>query len=254
MSDYFGSLISRSLGLKEAIQPRLSSLFEPPLCSGGLMHHSLFTAVKKTPGRPWSDSVSFETPPPPPIENSLESHAQSTDPKYPHDFLQHEQTFMEPVKTPSPQPEMVNPSPLKTDRSSSPDNLDKRFSIPTKGQDETDATLGSTGQQENPPAFDPRGFQSIRNPKLIPMQITRSGKPAQVIEDPHEISLIEPAAPMSPIPVATQGTTPTIKITIGRVDVRAVMPPSPAPRPTPARSGPSLSLEDYLKQREGGRR
>ena len=47
---------------------------------------------------------------------------------------------------------------------------------------------------------------------------------------------------------------PTIKITIGRVDVRAIMPAAPAPRPAPARPSPALSLEDYLKQREGGRR
>lgn len=47
---------------------------------------------------------------------------------------------------------------------------------------------------------------------------------------------------------------PTIRVTIGRVEVRAVMPAQPAPRPARHKPSPSLSLEDYLKQRDGRRR
>jgi len=47
---------------------------------------------------------------------------------------------------------------------------------------------------------------------------------------------------------------PTIRITIGRVEVRAVQSPSSASaRPAP-RPAPSLSLDDYLKQRNEARR
>jgi hypothetical protein len=48
----------------------------------------------------------------------------------------------------------------------------------------------------------------------------------------------------------------TIRISIGRVEVRAPTPPAPPAPPTPARlARPSLSLDDYLRQRdEGGRR
>ncbi len=48
--------------------------------------------------------------------------------------------------------------------------------------------------------------------------------------------------------------TPTIRVTIGRIDVRAVTPPAPAPRPKPIRAGPTLSLDDYTRQRKGGGR
>lgn len=48
--------------------------------------------------------------------------------------------------------------------------------------------------------------------------------------------------------------TPTIRVTIGRIDVRAVTPPQPASHPAPKQSAPSLSLNDYLKQRNEGRR
>jgi hypothetical protein len=47
---------------------------------------------------------------------------------------------------------------------------------------------------------------------------------------------------------------PTVRVTIGRVEVKAIMPPAQPTRAKPARSAPTLSLEDYLKQRNGGKR
>ncbi len=47
----------------------------------------------------------------------------------------------------------------------------------------------------------------------------------------------------------------TIKVTIGRVEVRAIMPAMPSPPAKRAKSqGPILSLDDYLKQRNEGKR
>ena len=40
---------------------------------------------------------------------------------------------------------------------------------------------------------------------------------------------------------------PAVRVTIGRVDVRALMPPAP-PVGTPTAAGPKLSLDDYLRQ------
>ncbi len=48
-------------------------------------------------------------------------------------------------------------------------------------------------------------------------------------------------------------TPPSIHITIGRIDVRAVTSPGPTPPSKPARPSPLLSLDDYLKQEKGGR-
>jgi hypothetical protein len=48
---------------------------------------------------------------------------------------------------------------------------------------------------------------------------------------------------------------PTIRVSIGRIEVRAIMPPVPPARHTPpARPRPQLSLEDYLRQHRGGSR
>jgi hypothetical protein len=46
-----------------------------------------------------------------------------------------------------------------------------------------------------------------------------------------------------------------IRVTIGRIEVRAVQfPPPPPARVRPALPGPTLSLQDYLKQRNEGKR
>lgn len=57
--------------------------------------------------------------------------------------------------------------------------------------------------------------------------------------------------------VATpESSEPAIRVTIGRIEVRAITPPPmpPAQRTTPARPGPELSLDDYLKQHNGRQR
>ncbi len=47
---------------------------------------------------------------------------------------------------------------------------------------------------------------------------------------------------------------PTIRVTIGRIEVRAVHPPAPAPQKRAAASQPRISLEEYLRKRNGGSR
>ncbi|HEY4588516.1 MAG TPA: hypothetical protein VII86_04790, partial [Thermoanaerobaculia bacterium] len=49
-------------------------------------------------------------------------------------------------------------------------------------------------------------------------------------------------------PAAAPASEPTIRVTIGRIEVRAAAPaPPPAPAPRPA--APRLTLEDYLRRR-----
>jgi hypothetical protein len=69
-----------------------------------------------------------------------------------------------------------------------------------------------------------------------------------------------PAAPARQQPKQSQAIQspagrdePTIRVTIGRIDVRAIMPAPPARRSAPAQKQTALSLEEYLKRRSGGR-
>jgi hypothetical protein len=95
------------------------------------------------------------------------------------------------------------------------------------------ADPGARGAPEQPRAAPPR--RPLDRPRAVfrPRAIRRTAP--------------EPAAPNAP------ANEPPVRVTIGRIEVRAVTPPAPQPRPRPERPGP-LSLNDYLEQRREGRR
>jgi hypothetical protein len=53
---------------------------------------------------------------------------------------------------------------------------------------------------------------------------------------------------------ANQSSEPSIRVTIGKVEVRAVFPPTPVNRTPPQRVRPTLSLDDFLKRNSGAGR
>ena len=75
---------------------------------------------------------------------------------------------------------------------------------------------------------------------------------AAVIAHPEAARFFEPGRGSSSPPV---DETPTIHVKIGRVEVRAAGPPAPISKPprNARSSAQKLSLDEYLKQRNGGR-
>ena len=57
----------------------------------------------------------------------------------------------------------------------------------------------------------------------------------------------------SPVNQRSSKSPPVIRVTIGRIEVRAVHPPAPASKPAKPRL-PKLSLEEYLRKRQRGSR
>jgi hypothetical protein len=70
---------------------------------------------------------------------------------------------------------------------------------------------------------------------------------------PEIIGHRKPSTSSVPAPRPPSNEPPAIHVTIGRVEVHAVMSPS-APPKAPSRVAPRPSLEEYLKQRNGGTR
>ena len=75
---------------------------------------------------------------------------------------------------------------------------------------------------------------------------------------PQDAPPVSPTGPMADGPrapnrEALSTQTPTVKVTIGRIDVHAVFPEPVAPKPA-SPVAHSLSLDDYLKQRREGMR
>ena len=76
---------------------------------------------------------------------------------------------------------------------------------------------------------------------LVAPKMVRAALPRRKLPRP-EVTTSEPEAP-------------TVRVSIGRVEVKSVMPSAPPVRREPsARPGPALSLDDYLEQRNGGQR
>lgn len=82
-----------------------------------------------------------------------------------------------------------------------------------------------------------QNLKSITNPKVN----TIPGQMENILTEQHAVARRFPPA------------IPTIKVTIGHIEVRAVEPPrSPQPQaPPPPKQYPILSLDDYLKQSNG---
>jgi hypothetical protein len=75
-------------------------------------------------------------------------------------------------------------------------------------------------------------------------------RPGRVVQ-PQVLPAPEPTAPPKNRTAELQAS-PVIRVTIGRVEVRAIMPPPAAPARRSAPSAPQLSLEEYLRRRNGG--
>jgi hypothetical protein len=146
-----------------------------------------------------------------------------------------------PAILPSPQPQQAN-QPLVSDRSQPPivaikreapvtDRVDRARDLSGDSRLLTHATLRAVVRSD------------VR-------RIIHAGK----TPSPNHIAVPPRRRPV-PLVVrqsAGSASSPPIHVTIGRVEVRAVMPPVRVPKAAPP-SAAKLSLEGYLKQRNGGR-
>jgi hypothetical protein len=82
--------------------------------------------------------------------------------------------------------------------------------------------------------------------------------PLSTDHNPYAFTQAQPA-PSGPPPnqvLGPRSSPPPTKVTIGRIEVRAVMRPEPRPsaaEPVTKKTGPALSLENYLRQRDRNR-
>jgi hypothetical protein len=101
------------------------------------------------------------------------------------------------------------------------------------------------------------GLKPDRSLDLAPRQetptrattLTTSAEPASALARPA-VSNPQPASQ----PLAVAAAEPSIRVTIGRVEVRAVFPDQPVKRTPPPRFRPRVSLDDYLSRSSGGRK
>jgi hypothetical protein len=254
MADLLTRLAERALGIAPALRPVVPSLFAPE---------------NGAPADPGVEEQAVVRPPhnPPSVgsdEPDTVATAKSGEPSQPH---------------------------RETDRGTAPPSMpleERRVDVSSKAPNQAARTrladidalapAGDTGRSVvlQPAAAPDRLAQprpaELTSPNTSPLNAVRFVESIAAADrefpetptDPAPAHVSSPLAapvarPFQPAPyqipeLPSASPSPAIRITIGRVEVRAIMPASPAPASRPPAPPPTLSLADYLKQRNGGSR
>ena len=241
MSDYLNNIVARSLSVAEVVQPRVPHLFEQtvtatpvemePVSIGESVAEAMFDSgeVRQTSQTP-SAQVS------PTVATPFLEEFQPESPTValpPTPFL---------PERPTPVAEMAS-KPAAPPAPNAPASRTK--SVPARAQ---------STQQHRPINHNAdRVTDTVIPSRVGPPQIESSAPVPKSEPVTHRtISQAVPAA--LPQVNRAEPQLPPIRINIGRVDVRAIMPAAPPVAPMAPRPKPALSLESYLKQREEGKR
>jgi hypothetical protein len=259
MSDYLQNLVNRSLDPSRPVRPRLASLFEPPVAGGLFAAASpsdtfdadaepltveatpaadMRSAARPTPARA-DTAQSRPTQPPTPAtradapwqipsdtQDASRSSGRLTVPAAPHVG-----SSLLPASRPGP--DAAPRGRIDEREATRRDDAARRDAHAEAARAESKAE----GRLESREA-------ARRERAFAPLLVPAATKAAQAPRSSAES--------LTPAPDAA----PTIRVTIGRIDVRAVFSDvqQQRPRPAPARPHPALTLEDYLRQRKGGAR
>jgi hypothetical protein len=247
MSDYLESLIAKSLGLVDTIQPRLPSLFEPIQASIAtdspkiILHGSKKTMPNEKP-EDSTDIVRGTSP-----ELSSGDHFKA-------EFSHRES------------PPFIYESTSEKNENADSDKISISLSSIKKPLLEP-ITSSEELKQSIPPTKD---FGGVKSASIHPVEnLARSAK--LKVSKPEISVLIGQITRMSSpkwrgteqihqkgedpkIDSQNINPEPKIHVKIGRIEVRAVNSEQPVYRPKRASSSPLLTLEEYQRQRKGGLR
>jgi hypothetical protein len=119
-------------------------------------------------------------------------------------------------------------------------------SFEEEGREQAPAVERRVARTSKPPQFG-LDSESLSGGVLRPLQAAASSE-ARPFTEVRPVT----AQPSAPREESTQTQPPpTIEVTIGRIEVRALTPPAPPPRRR--HEPPRLSLDDYLRAQGGGR-
>ncbi len=288
MSDYLGNLAARSLGLAAVLRPRHLSRFEPP--PEARPSDAFFAVREEEVISPWPQPAEPTEGPvsplaPPAREHSQEARRPATD--------RPDLVAVPPSPRPSPAPPgglperppaaEEQPPSRAAPQAPAPSGLFADQPPPTPVPHPAPAPSLAAGRESaTAPPIDreqprrlPHGpaASSVedkplalpKQPATLPLPLSepssppeRTPAPAVLVAAPTTVTpalRFQPSAPVAAPPAVSPEPAPVIRVTIGRIEVRAVPPPAPsAPKVTPP---PRLSLEEYLRgqaRSQGGTR
>jgi len=278
MSSFLTNLAARSMNASPAIEPRLGSVFEPG------------ANLSSAPGEPLGEAEAT-VPSPLLVKSPAQSHPVATTP---HQKTDRSPITTEAVQITKPKDAIETPPPdTRQDKSNrespkptiiprtdkqidhAPDinrwrTLEQQSNTPIPSPNPTER-VSSSREQSGPADLWPdvetrvkRLLSEQQQPAQATPRVETDGESKHPAIQPR-VTSAEPRAqfetrpvtpallvPRTPEPLATPPRT--IRVTIGRVDVKAVMqaPRASHPKPQPAKA--ALSLGDYLRRRSEERR
>jgi len=239
MSDFLGRLAARQVGAISGVAPRLQSRFEPATIEDGL-------AVPEPSARPEHEEKHGPTSNRPAAAPARQQAPALRPPV--------------PVRTSAPEPAATRAGDDRRPREPSKSTRGRSSRTPGKPAepprlDRSPAPDGQRGasRRAEPARPDPGTPSAIQVARLEEVE-QRPPPPSHV---PQRAEPLVPVPEPRPLPVPLASREPRrraeepaiVKVTIGRVEVRAVTPPVAPPRRAAVRTAPSL--EEYLERRHG---
>lgn len=253
MADFLTRVSQRAQGQAAAVRPIIAPMFAPPPVGGRAMQpapaSSLaqpFSEPEEIPFQTEREMRSLEHPPAPASLRRRSAFSAETEPAGLRPSAQPgterdpwqtgEQSGLRPAQSEHPAAAMVRPA--------SASAVEPERDTPLVPLQPTQGSFGPAQVQERPLAMPsaPQQPWPLRT-RLESAQPVEPGRGDPLPRGPQAKEVSEPAP------------APVIRVTIGRVEVRAMMPPPRQPaRPAPSQPATTLSLEAFLKQRNGGER
>lgn len=283
MNDYLSTLAARSLGLAPVATPRLTSWFEPASPAGGTTAAPPGPAVQSVPDlllRVAAAPVEGNTPrardtPRAPMPQVAVPSLRASGAGHSDSDMRRSreiQVIREPDAHALPPRDLVAAARVAQESPVAPaakTPASQSSLTACAAHDPEGRTGGRSGHQQAPPmpSLDDivrrltddrltavqraRGRDSVR---MQPAAETRVHTPTPARPPTtREPSTVRRAVRESSDAAAAAPEAPAVRITIGRIEVRAVMPdsPGPLPKPVPPSNSNAISLDEYLKQRSG---
>lgn len=255
MSDFLTNLAARTLHAAPVVRPRLAARFESPSAGGRLFSDDSFGGEAET-------LLESTAPPPSPATAVSVARSESRDRADARrsDFAAPpaDSTAGSPAarkQLAAGEPSRA-PSPNETRPTAAPPILVQTIierPAPEDRMPRSDARESAAAPSPNLPAAATPVVEKVldRGLKLA----ARGAETPTVVALLPRVTPVSVSSPPSARRDLAPEPAPIIRVTIGRVEVRAISPPAPVPRRgTPARANSLLSLEEFLKQRTEGRK
>jgi hypothetical protein len=283
MSDFLFALAARSLGAAPSLAPRPASRFEAPapLAEPGFVEASFESSPAAGEGRREMASETHPAlvPPPPAPRIAPEPRSARSDDFGPTTSPRRSSEEGERAAPPSIEPSAgppvrpsiepigeprIDPVPRDPDRPNRAESPILPVSpAPVRPRDQAPRPVASAEPERIAPARP--GGEDAAAP-IHPMTVPAAPRKGTEGGDAPLPVIVPRAEPLPPMPTprlaaapasahpaeSAEPAAPVIRVSIGRIEVRAAQPaPAPPPQPRPG-GAPRLSLDDYL--RSGARR